>query len=87
LDISTEEANSIVVYSTVWCPDWKRVKNFLGEKRVPYKNINVEGDAEAMAYVEKVNHGMSVIPMMVFPDGSILVEPSNAELAEKLDDN
>lgn len=37
-----------------------------------------------MAYVEKVNNGMRIIPTIVFPDGSILVEPSNAELAKKL---
>jgi thioredoxin reductase (NADPH) len=74
----------IVVYSTVWCPDCKRAKKFFGEQRVPYVNIDIEQDAEAMAYVEKVNQGKRVIPTIVFPDGSILVEPSNRELANKL---
>ena len=37
-----------------------------------------------MKYVEKINNGKRIIPTMVFSDGSILVEPSNAELAEKL---
>jgi len=37
-----------------------------------------------MAFVEQVNHGKRVIATMVFPDGSLLVEPSNAELADKL---
>lgn len=75
----------ILVYSTVWCPDCKRAKKFFGEQRVPYTNIDIEHDPEAMAYVEKVNNGMRIIPTIVFPDGSILVEPSNAELAKKLD--
>lgn len=74
----------IVVYSTVWCPDCKRSKKFLAEQRIAYTNIDIEHDAEAMAYVEKVNKGQRSIPTIVFPDGSILVEPSNAELAEKL---
>ena len=74
----------ILVYSTVWCPDCKRAKRFFGEQRVPYVNIDIEQDPEAMAYVEKVNNGMRIIPTIVFPDGSILVEPSNAELAKKL---
>jgi len=78
------KSDSILVYSTVWCPDCKRAKRFFGEQRVPYVNIDIEQDAEAMAFVEKVNHGMRVIPTIVFPDGSILVEPSNAQLAEKL---
>src|SRR3972149_6246067 len=77
-------SNTIVVYSTVWCPDCKRAKRFFGEQRVPYVNIDIEQDAEAMAFVEKLNNGMRIIPTIVFPDGSMLVEPSNAELAAKL---
>lgn len=76
--------NQITVYSTVWCPDCKRAKKFFGEQRVPYVNIDIEQDPEAMAYVQKVNNGMRMIPTIVFQDGSILVEPSNAELAKKL---
>jgi len=74
----------IIVYSTVWCPDCKRAKKFFGEQRVPYINIDIEQDPEGMAYVEKVNHGKRIIPTIVFPDGSTLSEPSNAELASKL---
>ncbi len=76
--------SQILVYSTVWCPDCKRAKKFFGEQRVPYVNIDIQQDPKAMAYVEKVNNGMRIIPTIVFPDGSILVEPSNVELAKKL---
>src|SRR5262245_25789844 len=76
--------DQIIVYSTVWCPDCKRAKKFFGEQRVPYINIDIEQDSEAMAFVEKVNEGKRIIPTIVFPDGSILIEPSNAELAAKL---
>jgi len=74
----------IIVYSTVWCPDCKRAKKFFGEQRIPYVNVDIEQDAEAMAFVEEVNQGKRIIPTIVFPDGSMLVEPSNAELAAKL---
>jgi thioredoxin reductase (NADPH) len=74
----------IKVYSTVWCPDCKRAKKFFGEQRISYENIDIEQDPEAMAYVEKINAGKRIIPTIIFPDGSILVEPSNAELASKL---
>ncbi|HEU0294171.1 MAG TPA: FAD-dependent oxidoreductase [Anaerolineales bacterium] len=77
-------ANQIKVYSTVWCPDCKRAKKFLGELRMPYENIDIEQDVKAMAFVEQANHGMRIIPTIVFPDGSMLSEPSNAQLAEKL---
>jgi thioredoxin reductase (NADPH) len=77
-------SDQIIVYSTVWCPDCKRAKKFFGEQRVPYVNIDIEQDPDAMTFVEKVNEGKRIIPTIVFPDGSILVEPSNAELAAKL---
>lgn len=76
--------DQIKVYSTVWCPDCKRAKKFLAEHRVPYENIDIEHDEKAMAFIEKINNGMRSIPTIVFPDGSILTEPSNAQLAEKL---
>lgn len=76
--------DTIVVYSTAWCPDCKRAKKFFGELRVPYINIDIEQDPRAMAFVEKVNSGKRIIPTIIFPDGSRLVEPSNAQLAEKL---
>jgi len=79
-----KKSDQIVVYSTVWCPDCKRAKQFFGEQRVPYVNVDIEQDAEAMAFVERVNGGKRIIPTIVFPDGSMLVEPSNAQLAEKL---
>lgn len=74
----------IVVYGTYWCPDCKRAKKFFGEQRVQYKSVDIERDDAAREYVEKINRGKRIVPTIVFPDGSILVEPSNAELAAKL---
>ena len=75
--------STIVVYSTVWCPDCKRAKKFFGEHRVQYENIDIEEHSEGVAFVEGLNKGMRIIPTIVFPDGEILAEPSNAKLAEK----
>jgi len=74
----------ITLYGTNWCGDCKRAKQFFGEQRVHYDFVDIEDDADAMAYVEEVNDGKQVIPVIRFEDGSLLVEPSNAELAEKL---
>ena len=83
-DLYNLKPSGIMVYSTVWCPDCKRAKQFFGEQRVAYTNIDIEQDKKAMAFVEKVNNGMRIIPTIIFPDGEILVEPSNASLAKKL---
>ncbi len=77
-------ADKIIVYSTVWCPDCKRAKKFFGEHRIQYENVDIEQNPEHVDFVMKVNNGMRVIPTIVFPDGSTLSEPSNAQLAEKL---
>jgi len=78
------ETDQIIMYTTSWCPDCKRVKKMLSELRVPFINIDIEGDEEAIAFVEKINKGKRIIPTILFPDGDILIEPSNAEVAQKL---
>ena len=83
----TEAANTaskITVYGATWCPDCKRAKKFLGEQRVHYNWVDIEEHPESQAYVEKVNNGKRIIPTIVFEDGSVLVEPSDADLAKKL---
>src|SRR5260221_6682862 len=79
-----DETPGIVLYGTGWCSDCRRSKRFLGEQRVSYAYVDIENDLEGQATVERLNAGRQIIPTIVFPDGSILVEPTNAELAAKL---
>ena len=74
----------LTVYGATWCEDCKRAKKFLGEQRVHYNWVDVEQNTEGLALVERVNNGKRIIPTIVFDDQSLLVEPSNAELAAKL---
>lgn len=76
--------NNIKLYGTNWCSDCKRSKKFLGEQRVHYDYINIEEDVGGQAYVQKIQNGGLSIPTIVFGDGSMLIEPSNAQLAAKL---
>ena len=78
-----QEAN-ITVYGAPWCPDCRRSKQFLGEQRIPYLWVDIDEDEEGRNRVQALNDGKQIIPTIVFQDGSILVEPSNAELAAKL---
>ena len=68
----------ITIYSTTWCPDCKQAKKFFGEHRVQYENVDIEENPEGVLFVEKLNIGKRVIPTIIFPDGEILAEPSNA---------
>ena len=75
---------TITMYGTSWCSDCKRAKQFFGEQRVQYDFVDVDADAEGRAVVQAHNDGKDIIPTILFDDGSVLVEPSNAELAAKL---
>jgi thioredoxin reductase (NADPH) len=77
------EAN-ITVYGAPWCPDCRRSKQFLGEQRVHYHWVDIDQDEAGRRYVQQVNDGKQIIPTIVFEDRTVLVEPTNAELAAKL---
>jgi thioredoxin reductase (NADPH) len=74
----------ITVYGAFWCPDCHRSKQFLGEHQVPYGWVDVEEDPTGEEFVLEANQGKRRIPTIEFADGSILTNPSNAELAAKL---
>lgn len=76
--------DGIIVYGAPWCPDCQRSKKFLTEHRVTFDWVDIDRDADALAYVEREQNGGRTIPMIVFPDGSRLLEPGNDELARKL---
>jgi len=80
----TSTSPKITVYGASWCPDCRRAKKFLGEQLIPYTWVDLGEHPEAQGIVEGYNDGKQIIPTIVFEDGSILVEPSNAELAAKL---
>lgn len=69
----------IRMFGALWCPDCQRAKQFLTSHRIPYQWIDIEKDPSGAAYVQQVNNGKQIIPTIAFPDGSILVEPTNAE--------
>jgi glutaredoxin-like protein len=77
----------IKFYGAPWCADCHRSKYFLDEKGVEYEYIDINEDEKAAAEVERINQGMQSIPTIVFPDGEILVEPSDEELEKALEEN
>lgn len=74
----------IVMYGTPWCGDCARARRVLETAGTEYHYIDIVGNAEASAIVERINNGNRSVPTIIFPDGSVLVEPSNAELEAKI---
>jgi mycoredoxin len=78
-------ANSTVkIYGTTWCGDCRRARRYMDQNNIQYDFINIDCNKEAEQFVLATNRGMRSVSTIVFEDGSILVEPSNKALAEKL---
>jgi mycoredoxin len=73
----------IIMYSTQYCSDCLRAKAFFEANSIPYERILIEGNSEATEFVMKMNNGYKSVPTIIFPDGSVLVEPTWQQLAEK----
>ncbi len=77
-------SQSIVVYSTTWCPDCIAAKTVMKAMDVAFEDINIEENPEAASKVIALNNGNQSVPTIVFPDGSVLTEPGVVELRNKL---
>ncbi len=80
----TTNEQKIIMYATDWCGDCRMAKRWFDQHGISYDYINIEQNDEAAAYVVQINKGRQSVPTIVFPDGSILVEPSAGELATKM---
>ncbi|MEI6221095.1 MAG: glutaredoxin domain-containing protein [Actinomycetes bacterium] len=72
------------MYSALWCGDCRRSKKFLDSKNVAYHYIDIELDEAASDKVIAINGGFRSIPVIVFPDGTHMTEPSDIDLEAKL---
>jgi mycoredoxin len=75
--------SQIVMYVTEYCSDCRRAKAYFEANKIPYLKVGLEGSEEAIEFVMNINNGNRSVPTIIFPDGSILVEPSLAELNKK----
>lgn len=75
------------VLGTRWSPHSFAIRDFLARNQAPYQWIDVETAeqiAEVRRLVNAVGADAASLPMVLFPDGSSLADPSTALLAEKL---
>jgi len=79
----TDANVKIKIYGTNWCGDTRRARRFFDEQQIDYEWIDIDQDRTAADYVKSVNKGYRSVPTIVFPDGTMLVEPSRMELMEK----
>lgn len=80
------EHAQIKFYATTWCHDCTRSKSFLDSRKIPYTFINIDEVPEGAEEVVKINNGLRSVPTIVFPNGTVLVEPTDEILAKAVDE-
>jgi mycoredoxin len=79
----TPKDGSITMFGADWCRDCRRTEALLNDLGVEWTKVDVEKTAEAAAQAQAIS-GRTNIPVVVFPDGSHLVEPSDDAVRAKL---
>ena len=74
----------ILVYGRPFCGMIKPIRKILQAVKAPHKYIDIYLNPDARNHVAKINDGNLSVPTLVFPDGSILIEPSIELLKTKL---
>jgi CheY-like chemotaxis protein len=67
-----------------WSPEAHRIKDFLARNLVPYQWHDIEEEHTSCVLMEKAEAERPGQTLVVFPDGSNLLEPTNAQLAAKV---
>ena len=74
----------LTMYTTPWCGYCRNLKNQLARAGIEIAEVDIERDPAAAEYVMSVNGGNQTVPTVVFPDGTTLVNPSAAQVRERL---
>ena len=76
--------DQLVMFTTTWCGYCVRLKRFLDREGIEYREVNIEEDPDAAAFVMDVNGGNRTVPTLKFPNGTALTNPSPAEIVREL---
>ncbi|MGA2489538.1 MAG: glutaredoxin domain-containing protein [Anaerolineales bacterium] len=74
----------IILYGNSWCGGSRRARLLFDQHHIPYRWVDIDRNEKAAQYVESLNHGNRSVPTIVWPDGTVLVEPPIEVLAKKL---
>lgn len=76
---------NLTLYTTTWCGDCRRAKQFLNDRGVAFAEINVDEDSEAEELVLRVNNGRRKVPTIRIDGRYFACSPFNPQqLAEEL---
>lgn len=74
----------LMMYTTVWCGFCRNLKSQLARVGIEMAEVDIEKDEAAAEYVMSVNGGNRTVPTVLFPDGSVMVNPSASQVQQRL---
>jgi thioredoxin reductase (NADPH) len=74
----------IRVIGNRWSPHSHQVKDFLARNQLPYQWLDIELSEEAQKLVEYADRDRLQLPLVLFADGSNLMQPTILQVAEKI---
>jgi mycoredoxin len=77
-------SGQLIMYTTPWCGFCRNLKKQLAREGIEMAEVDIERDPAARELVMSVNGGNQTVPTVVFPDGTVLVNPSAAQVRERL---
>ena len=72
----------LTVYGASWCGDCRNMQRYLDAAGADYRYVDLGLDSAAQALLDAA--GYRAIPIVVTPDGTVLVDPSERELASAI---
>lgn len=67
-----------------WSPQTFQLKDFLARNLAPYQWLDIENSAEARTLLEHTGVDPQQLPVVILPGGAVMVQPGQAELAERI---
>jgi len=75
----------LIVYGHVYCPQASLLADTLHEYRIPHEWRDViDGDPRYKDELRALARGHLSVPTVIFPDGSVMVEPWPGEVLKRL---
>jgi thioredoxin reductase (NADPH) len=75
--------DGIRIAGTLWSLPSHETKDFLTRHQIPYQWLDIEADSNTRKLVEDASPDIK-LPVIFFPDGTLLVAPDLRELADKV---
>jgi thioredoxin reductase (NADPH) len=77
------EFKGIRVIGHRWSLESHTAKDFLARNQVPYKWMDLASDPEAEQLLELAGRTPADCPVLIFPDGKVIAQPTAQQIAEK----